>query len=274
MKRIIAFAVALALTVPAVAVQPPGNVKKGNDTRLDELEARIEQVNAEDMRVKRGEVNDGTLTLRVEDMAKSQGRPFIYGTDVDIDVSSLEESAEIAAERDARIEGDYQSHLHTESVAATLREADGLIRSEFRGADQQLSGRINDLSGTVGEIGGLAGSNADRITAVEGDVLGLQGRTTALQQQIRSVEEALDLQREEIRGGLAGVAALGLVQQNPSADGIQLSIGAATYGRRSAGAVVVGGKLSERVYINAGTTYGAGSAQAWGMSTTFRIGGK
>ena len=58
-------------------------------TATQTLAQRIEQVNSEDMRVKFGVVNGDTLTLRVEDMERSQGRKDIYGKDVHIDVSSL-----------------------------------------------------------------------------------------------------------------------------------------------------------------------------------------
>jgi len=68
-------ATALVIAAPVMATQS--------------LSQRIEQVNSEDMRVKSGVVNGDTLTLRVEDMERSQGRKAIYGKDVNIDVSSL-----------------------------------------------------------------------------------------------------------------------------------------------------------------------------------------
>jgi hypothetical protein len=60
-----------------------------NTDGINDNAARIEQVNKEDMRVKSGTVNGNTLTLRVKDMAKTQGRSEIYDKNVDIDVSSL-----------------------------------------------------------------------------------------------------------------------------------------------------------------------------------------
>lgn len=70
-----------------------------NKSDIDANAARIEQVNKEDMRVKSGELNDGTLTLRVEDMEKTQGRDEIYGKDVDIDLSDLDQSEEVSENR-------------------------------------------------------------------------------------------------------------------------------------------------------------------------------
>ena len=55
----------------------------------------VEQVNLEDMRVKSGVVSGDTLTLRVEDQAKTQGRNKIYGKNVEIDVSGLNQSDEV-----------------------------------------------------------------------------------------------------------------------------------------------------------------------------------
>ena len=73
--KLLIAATALVIAAPALATQS--------------LAQRIEQVSSEDMRVKSGVVNGDTLTLRVEDMERSQGRKAIYGKDVNIDVSSL-----------------------------------------------------------------------------------------------------------------------------------------------------------------------------------------
>ena len=73
--KLLIAATALVIAAPALATQS--------------LAQRIEQVNSEDMRVKSGVVNGDTLTLRVEDMERSQGRKAIYNKDVNIDVSSL-----------------------------------------------------------------------------------------------------------------------------------------------------------------------------------------
>ena len=65
----------------------------------------VNQVNLEDMRVKRGEVveydNKTQIKLRVEDQAPTQGRP-IYGKDVYIDVTSLKGQDGIDGERGNR----------------------------------------------------------------------------------------------------------------------------------------------------------------------------
>ena len=55
-----------------------------------ELDAAVTRLDAEDMRVRGGEVQGDTLVLTVGDMARSQGRPEIYTKEVEIDVSSLQ----------------------------------------------------------------------------------------------------------------------------------------------------------------------------------------
>ena len=66
-----------------------------NTDGINDNAARIEQVNKEDMRVKSGTVNGNTLRLRVEDMAATPGRSEIYGKNVDIDLSDLDQSQEV-----------------------------------------------------------------------------------------------------------------------------------------------------------------------------------
>jgi len=56
----------------------------------DELDAAVTRLDAEDMRVRGGEVQGNTLVLTVGDMARSQGRPEIYTKEVEIDVSNLQ----------------------------------------------------------------------------------------------------------------------------------------------------------------------------------------
>jgi len=73
-----------------------GQVGSVDQSTIDGINDRIEQVDKEDMRVKNGNVAGDTLTLRVEDYAKTQGRSEIYGQDVDIDVSSLNQADEVA----------------------------------------------------------------------------------------------------------------------------------------------------------------------------------
>lgn len=85
-----------ALTLAVMSTLSIHAVHADVDQRLDDLEYEIDQVNREDMRVKRGEVDGDTMTLRVEDMAKSRGRDEIFGRDVDIDVSSLNQADEVA----------------------------------------------------------------------------------------------------------------------------------------------------------------------------------
>lgn len=115
--KALATAIALAaMAAPAAAATAPDPI----DELRDELLHEIDQVDREDMRVKSGVVNDGTLTLRVEDQKTSRGRKEIFGKNVDIDVSSLEESAEIAAGDAATL---HQAIAHSDHNDQRLAEA-------------------------------------------------------------------------------------------------------------------------------------------------------
>ena len=117
-----------------------GYVHTGDSLSYDDTELReeIDTVNKEDMRTKSGKVDGDTLTLRVEDMAKSQGRDYIYGKDVDIDVSSLNQADEVDAN---------SSRITSETVARTTEDTrlDSRITSETDALiteDARLDSRI------------------------------------------------------------------------------------------------------------------------------------
>jgi len=55
----------------------------------EDFDAEVRRLDAEDMRVRSGEVVDSTLVLTVGDYGKSQGRSKIYTKEVKIDISSL-----------------------------------------------------------------------------------------------------------------------------------------------------------------------------------------
>ena len=91
------YATIAAITLTAPAVLSADEPRNPFDTIRDE----INRVDDEDMRVKRGQVSDGVMTLRVEDEKKTRGRSEIYGQDVEIDVSDLDQSTETGTNRQA-----------------------------------------------------------------------------------------------------------------------------------------------------------------------------
>lgn len=372
---VITVMLAAALGTPAHAVQPLSD--------LDEIRHEIDRVDREDMRVKRGKVEGDTMTLRVEDQKRSRGRPFVYGKNVEIDVSSLEESAEIAAgdaatlheanaytdEAISNIEiehpdwqpqidaAEQRSHDHTDVAvagakahaeagdAATLHEAQGYsdandrrvldaanaasaegdaetlsaarqhaeeadaetltsaqgyadegdeatlseavsytngiaeglatvdralgarldyLRQDAVAMHNKQGGQIEGLSRGLDAVSGLASANAFAIDALDNRVDGVEA-------QVRDLQFALDEQRRRYREAIAGTTAIGMVQQDPSANGVQLSVGVGHFQGSNAGSVVIGTRIADRVYVNAGASYGA--ATTYGASATVRLGG-
>lgn len=138
LKLIAVTATAVLMAAPAVARMNP----------FPGIYERLDQLNAEDMRVKSGEVNSSTLTLRVEDHSRSQGREEIYGKDVDIDVSSLDQSGDVYQLREyTRLNREYatQTSLEVEATHYGLRQNRAAIAS-LRG-DMTALGK--DLSAGV-----------------------------------------------------------------------------------------------------------------------------
>ena len=78
--------ICLLLLVSVASVASAG---KKNKERFEAIEAKIVQVDREDMRVKSGEMVGSTLQLKVEDMAATQGRDKPFSRVVSIDLSSI-----------------------------------------------------------------------------------------------------------------------------------------------------------------------------------------
>jgi hypothetical protein len=108
---------------------------------LNGIYGEIDRVDKEDMRVKSGNVSDGTLTLRVEDMEKTRGRDEIYGKDVEIDVSSLDQSDEVTENRTEINKNAYGVESNRQAIAQTDIRIDNII-SDMKYLDRNLSAGI------------------------------------------------------------------------------------------------------------------------------------
>jgi len=69
---------------------------QAQDVKLTDLENEINRVDDEDMRVKSGAVSGNTMTLRVEDERATGTRTEPFGRNVNIDVTGLNQSDEVA----------------------------------------------------------------------------------------------------------------------------------------------------------------------------------
>lgn len=363
----------LAVAIAALSVSSIAEAKNCTSCNLNKLKQEllyeIDQVDREDMRVKSGVVQGDTLTLRVEDEKKSRGRNFIYGKDVDIDVGSLEESAEIiqgdkatlfdanqysdhgdaatlesanaytdeaianiqhpdwqpqitAAETRANEYTDFevaaakayaddgdaatlsaamqhaeasdaqtleyakvwsaqadddvleQAKQHSTDLAEALAAADRVIRTDMNlltESHTQLQESVYSLSG---EVYNLSAGVQQNTYAIDQLTVGVQQNAdsiNSLDRRLDTVESVLDAQRRDIREGVAAVTAMSMVQQDPSANGLQLSVGGGWFQGQTGGAVVMGTRVADRVYVNAGASFGG--VTTYGASATVRLGG-
>jgi hypothetical protein len=99
----------------------------------------------------------------------------------------------------------------------------------------------------------------------------LGARVGSVEHQVADLQAALDGQRRRYREAIAATTAIGMVQQDPSASGVQLSVGGGWFQGQQAGAVVAGTRIADRVYVNAGASFGA--VTTYGASATVRLGG-
>lgn len=134
--------------------QPVLTYDLATQAELDALAQEVVEVNREDMRTVSGNVDGGTLTLRVEDQAPSRGRPDTFGRNVDIDVSSLDQSTEVN-NLDARM--------------GAVEGRTGSLENRMDFAESQNNAQNSRLAGVEGRLGSVEG----RVTTVEGDVVDL-----------------------------------------------------------------------------------------------------
>jgi predicted nucleic acid-binding Zn-ribbon protein len=134
--------------------QPVLTYDFATQAELDALSQEVVEVDREDMRTVSGDVDGGTLTLRVEDMEPSRGRTETFGRDVEIDVSSLDQSTEVN-NLDARM--------------GAVEGRTGSLENRMDFAESQNNTQNSRLAGVEGRLGDVEG----RVTTVEGDVVDL-----------------------------------------------------------------------------------------------------
>lgn len=104
---------------------------------INNIHSKIDQVDKEDMRVKSGNLQDGTLTLRVEDMEKTRGRDEIYGKDVEIDLSELDQSSEVS-QNSQKIETNTTAISNIYNYSESNRQA-------IRDTNARIDAVMNDM---------------------------------------------------------------------------------------------------------------------------------
>lgn len=223
----------------AVSAQDQCNTPSNNPNASAKQKC-VDQVNLEDMRVKRGEVNGDTMTLRVEDQAKTQGRSEIYGNNVDINVSGLNQSEEVVVNaNDINInEGNITNNSNN-------------IKSNYYA--------INDNRQSIKNIEGAITSN----------YYGVQSN----RQSIDDLRGDLNNLRSNLSAGVASSIAIAQHQFNPSYRGGQVSLSGGYYRGENALSFAMGVPIvRDRVFFSASIAADTGSYGAsGGAGVTFLL---
>ena len=165
----------------------------GVNDSIEENAERIEQVNKEDMRVKSGELNDGTLTLRVEDMEKSDGRDYIYGKDVNIDLSDLDQSAEVS---ENRTDIDTNTTNISNNRTDIDQNTDRSVANENRSVDnsQRISNNRDDIE-----------TNTQNINTNTSAISDVRGYTVDNRRSINTNAYGIETNRQAINANAYGI---------------------------------------------------------------------
>ena len=250
---------------------------RGESVQYDDSDLRqeIDTVNKEDMRVKSGNVDGDTMTLRVEDMAKSRGRDFIYGKDVDIDVSGLNQADEVienandisslddrlVVETDERISADNALSAEDDRIERDSIERDKRINTETIRVDNQSIERDTILSETIeSETNNrvimdnnlqsqidrstratrsnqqYAADNHRRIVDTNMRIDLLADEMSDTNVRIDNLAQDMDHLKDDVYSGLAGIAAMGSIP-NATVGKTAIGVGYGNYGGKDAAAV-------------------------------------
>lgn len=196
-----------------------------------EVSDRIDQVDKEDMRTKSGEVSGNTMTLRVEDMARTRGRDKIYGKNVDIDVSDLNQSQEVRENRE-NVEVNKQEIVNNRRTTVENRQD------------------IETISRYSSENRNQIETNSNRIDGLEND--------------IRSLDDNLS-------AGIASAIAMGQHQYDTNYDGLQMSLGAGVYRSEEAVSMGFGGQINNDLFVNGSVSTNSRDDNAFGVGATWRF---
>jgi len=296
---------ALALSPTAFAQNPVGCIASGGNAEeclgldvgdngsgidqdtLDEIAASIEQLNNEDMRVKSGTLNGNQLTLRVEDMAKSRGRDTIYGKDVVVDLSGLDQSAEIGSQGDSIVNNTTNIEGNTQNITNNRtdinKQGDRITVNE--GDIEGLGDRVTVNEGDINSQGDTLNEHDTRISAneqainefnnfgpgsyradIDANEYGINQNRLAINQLERDMR-SLD---RNLSAGIASAVAMSQHQFNPSYNGGQVSLAGGTYNGQTAFSLAFGAPISDVGFFNWSISGNSGSGK---HNTAFGVGG-
>ena len=225
----------------------------GTQADLVAINKRMTRLNNEDMRVKRGRVDGTDLVLEVEDMAKSNGRPTIYKRDVRIDVSELNQSAEVA---------DNTSKIITNTTDITINNAKTGITSD------QADHIVNNNAKT-----GITSDQANQIVNNRVDINDLKQRDINTNKRIDNIFISMDDLEKNLSGGIASSIAIGQHQFDPSyKGGGQVSVAAGFYNGENALSLAAGVPVGERAFFSTSLATDSGNkGVSMGIGLTYRL---
>ena len=241
----------------------------GTQADLDNVNARIEQVNLEDMRTNSGVVSGDNLTLRVEDQAKTQGRNTIYGKDVVIDVSGLNQSDEVATNA---------NHIKTnkDRIEQVDQEDHRAVGGSYDSG--KLTINTEDMDGgskRTFEITGLDAESKANTTAISNVNNRVTTNTTNISlanQRIDNVMSDMKYMDRNLSAGIASSISIGQHQFDPSFKGGQVSLSGGFYNGENAVSFAVGVPVGERAFFSASIAADSGSyGESGGVGLTFQL---
>ena len=252
----------------------------------------VEQVNLEDMRVKSGDVSGDTLTLNVKDQAKTQGRNYIYGKDVEIDVSGLNQADEVATNA-------THININTTNITDNRIDIDALNEQVFE-VNANSTTNITDNRTDIDINRTDIDSQGDRITVNEGDITNnrtdidinrtdIDINTTAISQvhekantnmqNIAAANQRIDNVMSDMRymdrnlsAGIASAMAIGQHQFDPSYSGGQVSLAGGVFNGENAVSFAVGVPLGNNAFFSASIATDSGSyGESGAVGVTVRL---
>lgn len=250
-----------------------------DDVLRDELRLEIENGDANTLAESQLYADQGdveTLNSALEADADVLAEAQAYADDVGAETLEsaigYSDTLVAAATEDAN---NYADEGDAATLAAAL-DADADTLADAEAYSDQLHGvqadQISVLETQVSEVINGNGQRSLRLDSLENRQSVLEQRQTATEAAVEELQFAMDRQRQRYREAISAVTALSMVQQDPGANGVQVSVGMGHFQGQNSAAVVVGGKVSERLYFNFGASTGA--ATAYGASATVRLGGR
>ena len=266
-----------------------------NTDGINDNAARIEQVNKEDMRVKSGTVNGNTLRLRVEDMAATPGRSEIYGKNVDIDLSDLDQSQEVGDNSSAISTNTTNINNNTTNINNNTTNIGNNADDIDRNSDRISNNDVDIFDNRVVSGAALGNSirnsvnienNEDRLDQndvtnnrqdrdIDLNAYGIETNRRAIVDTNARIDGVMNDMRyldRNLSAGIASAVAMGQHNFDPTYQGGQVSIAGGHFNGANAVSLAVGVPAGSNAFfsLSAAANDGPGN-ESIGMGLTYRL---